>query len=222
MYVASPEIQRTLYVESGGQPGHRTAWVDSGANELSCSYFADTLPGLEAGYLRPRYDGALLVQNKGRDVLWDFLGTGGEPNDSCSTRSMSSTGGRDMQASANGPLPERAVSRGPWAAIELANEDLSVTLLPEKGCDILELSTAARGSTSCLRRPGGTGGGPSTPRSSFEAWIESYPGGWQVLLPNGGDAAVENGAEWGFHGEAGVVEWKVDEVDLKPPSARRR
>ena len=59
MYVASPEIQQTLYVESGGQPGHRTAWVDSGANELSCSYFADTLPGLEAGYLRPRYDGAL-------------------------------------------------------------------------------------------------------------------------------------------------------------------
>jgi multiple sugar transport system substrate-binding protein len=81
MYVASPEIQQTLYVESGGQPGHRTAWVDSGANELSCSYFADTLPGLEAGYLRPRYDGALLVQNKGSDFLWEFLGTGGEPNE---------------------------------------------------------------------------------------------------------------------------------------------
>ena len=34
-----------------------------------------------------------------------------------------------------------------------------------------------------------------------------------MLLPNGGDAAVENGVEWGFHGEAGVVEWKVDEVE---------
>jgi multiple sugar transport system substrate-binding protein len=81
MYVASPEIQRSLYVESGGQPGHRTAWVDSGANELSCSYFEDTLPGLEAGYLRPRYNGALLVQNKGRDYVWEFLRTGGEPNE---------------------------------------------------------------------------------------------------------------------------------------------
>jgi multiple sugar transport system substrate-binding protein len=81
MYVASPEIQRSLYVESGGQPGHRTAWVDSGANELSCSYFEDTLLGLEAGYLRPRYNGALLVQNKGRDYVWEFLRTGGEPNE---------------------------------------------------------------------------------------------------------------------------------------------
>src|SRR5262249_29253730 len=55
-YVASPEIQRTLYVEAGGQPGHRVAWADPHVNELATSYFADTLPGLDAGYLRPRYD----------------------------------------------------------------------------------------------------------------------------------------------------------------------
>ena len=35
-YVASPEVQRTLYVEAGGQPGHRAAWIDPHANELSC------------------------------------------------------------------------------------------------------------------------------------------------------------------------------------------
>src|SRR5581483_9073821 len=55
-YVASAEVQRTLYVEAGGQPGHRSAWTDAHANELSGSYFAETLPGLDAGYLRPRYD----------------------------------------------------------------------------------------------------------------------------------------------------------------------
>jgi len=81
MYVASPEIQRTLYVESGGQPGNRAAWVDGGANELSSGYFEETLPGLDEGYLRPRYDGALLVQNEGGDVLWEFLRTGGERNE---------------------------------------------------------------------------------------------------------------------------------------------
>jgi len=80
-YVASPEIQQTLYVESGGQPGHRTAWLDNGANELSRGYFAGTLPGLDAGYLRPRYDGALLVQNNGCDFLWEFLQAGGEPSE---------------------------------------------------------------------------------------------------------------------------------------------
>src|SRR5262249_39387914 len=38
-------------------------------------------------------------------------------------------------------------------------------------------------------------------------WIEAYGGGWQVLLPNGGDATVEHGVEWGFHGEAGLGPW---------------
>ena len=79
-YVASPEIQRTLYVESGGQPGHRSAWLDPAANELSTGFFRDTLPGLDAGYLRPRYDGALIVQNEGGDVTWEHLQTGGDAN----------------------------------------------------------------------------------------------------------------------------------------------
>ena len=80
-YVASPEIQRTLYVQADGQPGHRSAWVDPAANELSGSFFADTLPGLDAGYLRPRYDGALAVQNEGGEIVWAFLSGGGDPNE---------------------------------------------------------------------------------------------------------------------------------------------
>jgi multiple sugar transport system substrate-binding protein len=79
-YVASPEIQRTLYVESGGQPGHRSAWLDPAANELSTGFFRDTLPGLDAGYLRPRYDGALIVQNEGGDITWEHLQNRGDPN----------------------------------------------------------------------------------------------------------------------------------------------
>lgn len=79
-YVASPDIQRTLYVQSGGQPGHRAAWLDGAANELTSGFFADTLPSLDDGYLRPRYDGALLVQNKGGDTMWGFLRSGGDPN----------------------------------------------------------------------------------------------------------------------------------------------
>ena len=80
-YVASPEVQRTLYVEAGGQPGHRAAWIDPHANELSSAYFAETLPGLDAGYLRPRYDGALLVQNDGGNMVWESLRSGGDPSD---------------------------------------------------------------------------------------------------------------------------------------------
>jgi multiple sugar transport system substrate-binding protein len=80
-YVASPEVQRTLYVEAGGQPGHRAAWTDPHANELSSAYFGDILPGLDAGYLRPRYDGALLVQNDGGNMVWESLRSGGDPSD---------------------------------------------------------------------------------------------------------------------------------------------
>jgi multiple sugar transport system substrate-binding protein len=80
-YVGSPEVQRTLYVEAGGQPGHRSAWHDQHANELAASYFADTLPGLDAGYLRPRYDGALLVQNEGGNMVWESLRSGGDPSE---------------------------------------------------------------------------------------------------------------------------------------------
>jgi multiple sugar transport system substrate-binding protein len=79
-YLASPEIQRGLYVESGGQPGHRSAWLDAAANELSTGFFRDTLPGLDAGYLRPRYDGQLRVQNEGGDLTCAHLRDGGDPN----------------------------------------------------------------------------------------------------------------------------------------------
>lgn len=80
-YVASAEIQRSLYTASGGQPGHRVAWVDPDANELASDFFRDTLAGLDAGYLRPRYEGALLVQNQGGEELWRFLRDGGDAGD---------------------------------------------------------------------------------------------------------------------------------------------
>ena len=44
-------------------------------------------------------------------------------------------------------------------------------------------------------------------------WLERYAGGWQLVLPNGGDACEEYGVEWGFHGEACLVPWEVDACD---------
>jgi multiple sugar transport system substrate-binding protein len=77
VHLASPAVQRGLYAESGGQPGHRAAWLDPALDELSRGFFQDTLPGLDAGYLRPRYDGALVVQNDGADITWEFIRNGG-------------------------------------------------------------------------------------------------------------------------------------------------
>jgi hypothetical protein len=103
--------------------------------------------------------------------------------------------------------------RGPWNAVELSSAQLRVTLLPEKGCDVLDLVDRESGLDVLLKTPWTPGRRPVHAPSSLEAWIESYPGGWQLILPNGGDATVEQGVEWGFHGEAGLIAWRVDELD---------
>ncbi len=56
-HVASPLTQRTLYVSSGGQPGHRAAWLDAEANRITNNFFANTLPTLDAAWVRPRWPG---------------------------------------------------------------------------------------------------------------------------------------------------------------------
>jgi hypothetical protein len=37
--------------------------------------------------------------------------------------------------------------------------------------------------------------------------MDAYHGGWQVLLPNGGDECVVDGVTWGYHGEAAMAPW---------------
>jgi multiple sugar transport system substrate-binding protein len=57
LWLAGQQCQRTLYVESGGQPASRAAWLDPHANQLANGYFAATLPVLEKAWLRPRFAG---------------------------------------------------------------------------------------------------------------------------------------------------------------------
>jgi hypothetical protein len=47
-----------------------------------------------------------------------------------------------------------------------------------------------------------------------DAWVRHSRGGWQVLLPNGGDDCDHEGVRHGFHGEASVAAWTV-----VPPSS---
>lgn len=68
-FVASPEIQRTLYTTSGGQPGHRTAWFDDRANRETDHYFARTLPALDRAFARPQFPGYMHFQEKGSLIV---------------------------------------------------------------------------------------------------------------------------------------------------------
>jgi multiple sugar transport system substrate-binding protein len=80
MYVASAECQASVYVETGGQPGHRTAWLDESSNRLTGGYFAVTLPALDRAFLRPRYSGYLDFQDHAGNYVQNYMRNGGNPD----------------------------------------------------------------------------------------------------------------------------------------------
>ncbi len=77
-YVASPEIQKTVFFDYGGQPGHREAWLDTTNNFVSLDYFKDTLPTLDRAFLRPRYHGHMYFQDRGGAPIRAFMKDGGD------------------------------------------------------------------------------------------------------------------------------------------------
>ena len=77
-FVADPLCQRTLYFENGGQPGHRTAWMDERVNLASRNFFINTLPALDRAFLRPRYPGYLRFQDRAAAPICDYLCHGGD------------------------------------------------------------------------------------------------------------------------------------------------
>jgi multiple sugar transport system substrate-binding protein len=78
-WVVSGRIQRTLYVQHGGQPGHRSAWLDKEANVLTNDFFFNILPVMENGYMRPRYNGYLYFQDHAGAPLRECLLNDSEP-----------------------------------------------------------------------------------------------------------------------------------------------
>jgi multiple sugar transport system substrate-binding protein len=79
--VASSDVQRGIYFAAGGQPGHRTAWLDEAVNAASSDFFRDTLAALDRAYLRPRYLGFMEVQERSGELIHDWLAEGGSADD---------------------------------------------------------------------------------------------------------------------------------------------
>ena len=61
--IVSPGCQQTMYVQNGGQPGHRLAWTNEDANHLTNNFFSNLLQVMDNGYTRPRYNGYLHFQD---------------------------------------------------------------------------------------------------------------------------------------------------------------
>lgn len=69
----SPEFQRTTYFHSGGQPGHRSAWLDAEVNRQSRGFFVNTLRTLDHGAMRPRFNGFVAFQERAGVLIREFL-----------------------------------------------------------------------------------------------------------------------------------------------------
>jgi hypothetical protein len=90
---------------------------------------------------------------------------------------------------------------GAWhglPAVVLENRRLRVTVLTT-GAQVVEFNDKRRDLDLVWLAPGGNrpGGG----------WFDTYPGGWQEVLPNGGAPARFRGAELGQHDEVAGLAW---------------
>lgn len=75
-YALSEEIQKTIFFDAGGQPGHCAAWLDQAVNARSNRFFLDTLETISHASMRPRYNGYMHMQDNGGAVIREYLMTG--------------------------------------------------------------------------------------------------------------------------------------------------
>ncbi|HEY3502411.1 MAG TPA: DUF4432 family protein [Actinocatenispora sp.] len=96
------------------------------------------------------------------------------------------------------------------AAVTLENERLRVTVLPGKGCDIVEFLDKRTDtdliwwSPLGLRSPASAAGGAADDAALFH---DVYEGGWQDVFPSGGAPSTYRGAALEQHGEVSGLAW---------------
>ena len=99
-----------------------------------------------------------------------------------------------------------------WEVLRLSSDAVSLDVVPALGGTVTALSRRSDDAALLWSTPWGLRhrGAWAVPGSSEAAMADTYPGGWQTLFPNGGDTAVVQGVEWGYHGEARLtwLDWE--------------
>jgi Domain of unknown function (DUF4432) len=94
--------------------------------------------------------------------------------------------------------------------ITLSSESLEVSVTPERGADIAKVLDRESGTNLLAESPTVLPTNPRLPAyDSMVAWLNGYPGGWQLLAPNAGPEREHSGVRQGFHGEAALASWAV-------------
>jgi galactose mutarotase-like enzyme len=96
-----------------------------------------------------------------------------------------------------------------WPALALENDQLRVTVLPEKGADVVGFLHKASAVDPLFRAPWGLEPPGAAPRAGSDghAFLENYEGGWQELFPNVNDLCELDGVTLPFHGEVATLPW---------------
>ncbi len=100
--------------------------------------------------------------------------------------------------------------------IVLENERVRLSFLAGKGADLVEFNLKSRDmdfawlTGAGIRNPLAL---HSTSPDSLATFIDFYPGGWQEIFPNAGEAATWAGAQYGQHGEVSSLPWDVEIVE---------
>jgi hypothetical protein len=112
------------------------------------------------------------------------------------------------------PNPSCTVTEVPLApgvrAVRLSSPYMSVDVLPDKGADICSIVHRSTGVDVMWKSPLGLRAlnrGWTSPNSEV-AWLESYEGGWQEILPHSGAPETYKGVELSFHGESTLLPWR--------------
>jgi hypothetical protein len=105
-----------------------------------------------------------------------------------------------------------------WELLRLSTDSITVDVLPGLGGTIVSLRRRSDDAELLWRTPWGIRphGSWLLPGSSEAQMLDTYPGGWQTLFPNGGDTAIVHGVEWGYDGEARLTPftWELSGTSL--------
>jgi hypothetical protein len=96
------------------------------------------------------------------------------------------------------------------AMISLASTSVALRIDPRHGGEVLDLIDLRSG-RQLLGRPPFASDEPQPGELDETTWTRSYRGGWQLLVPNAGNACVVDGVTHGFHGRASTDPWDVAE-----------
>ena len=82
-WIAGAECQKSLFYESGGQPGNSKAWENEKINLETNDFFKATRKTLNLAWVRPRHNGYMEFQDKSGDLINEYLQSEIRPESVC-------------------------------------------------------------------------------------------------------------------------------------------